>query len=195
MRAVDRPGDFSRWQQDTELVSRCLAGDQTAWDELIEKYKGLIYSIPVKYGFNRENASEIFQSVCLKLVQDLDNLREPQALAAWLITTTSRKCSRFLRDQNRAGGLEPQQWELLPEPATLPDEYMDQLRQEQLMRDAVRSLSPPCRELVNLLFLSEPPISYDEAAQRLGLAKGSMGATRMRCLEKLRRWMEERGLR
>src|SRR5580704_10558962 len=77
---------------DTRLVRECSNGNEDAWDALIEKYKRLIYSIPVKYGFNPDDANDIFQAVCLELLSELPKLRKPKALPKWLIQVASHKC-------------------------------------------------------------------------------------------------------
>jgi RNA polymerase sigma factor (sigma-70 family) len=177
---------------DKVLVERCLLGSEEAWSALIEKYKNLIFSIPIKYGLSTEDATEIFQSVSVTLLQDLPKLREPQALAAWLIKVTARKCLRWKRDQRVFRDSEIDH-ERLVESFNLPDELLQQIEQEQIMREALLRLSPECNTLIELLFFSNPPLHYDKAAEAMGLAKGSIGATRMRCLEKLRRYLEKKG--
>ena len=80
-------------------MKECLEGDEQAWSALIDKYKNLIYSIPIKYGLPRDDAGEIFQQVCLRLLSDLSSLRDPQSLGGWLITVTSHKCLDWGRRQ------------------------------------------------------------------------------------------------
>lgn len=178
--------------QDKLLVERCLLGNEDAWGTLISKYKNLIYSIPVKYGLSSEDAAEVFQSVSLTLLRDLGKLREPQALPAWLIKMTARKCLRW-KQEHRAFLEAEIDEERLPEALNLPDDLLQQLECEQILREGIAVLSPDCQRLIELLFYSSPPLRYDQAATLLGLAKGSVGATRMRCLEKLRHFLERRG--
>src|SRR3978361_436912 len=99
----DRPATESA-PEDEVLVRECLKGNKSAWTALIEKYKGLIFSIPLKRGFSREDADEILQSVCLTLLNEIANLREPRALAAWLIRSTSHQCLGLRRKQRRFAG-------------------------------------------------------------------------------------------
>ncbi|MBV9303718.1 MAG: sigma-70 family RNA polymerase sigma factor [Acidobacteriaceae bacterium] len=179
---------------DERLVQDCLAGKEEAWSALIEKYKNLIFSIPIKYGFSPEDATDIFQSVCLGLLQELPQLREPRALAAWLIQMTSHKCFRWRRDQKRFVETEAQGIRSDESPA-MPEAILAELEREQILREALTELSPDCRRLVDLLFFENPPIPYEDLARNFGMAKGSIGATRMRCLEKLRRWLEKKGFR
>ncbi len=179
-------------RDDAALVEQCLLGSEEAWSSLIDKYKNLIFSIPVKSGLPAEDAAEIFQSVCLTLLRDLPKLREPRALAAWLIKITSHSCTRWKSGRHLHLNLDINE-EGIPETASMPDELVEALEREQLLREALAEASPECKRLIKALFLRNPPLRYDQAAEALGLAKGSMGATRMRCLEKLRRALDKKG--
>jgi RNA polymerase sigma factor (sigma-70 family) len=194
---MNAPRSFSdrvQYPEDKDLVQRCLTGDERAWSALIDKYKNLIFSIPVKLGFDPEHAADVFQSVCLSLLRELPQLREPRALPTWLIRMTARKCFRWEQEQRRYTGMDSN-WDAPDETRTLPETLMQELEREQIVREAVNGLSGECRRLIELLFFSSPPIPYEEAARRLSLATGSIGATRMRCLDKLRRTLERRHLR
>jgi RNA polymerase sigma factor (sigma-70 family) len=187
------PEAKQEFQNDELLIHECLNGNGQAWTALIDKYKNLVFSIPVKYGFSPDDATEIFQAVCLILLRELGRIREPRALAAWLIRTTAHQCKRFRNDRRPyVNGQIDENMHVGTE--QLPDEFLQQLEREQMVREALDEQSPECRRLLNLLFFEIPPVRYDEAAQALGLAKGSIGATRIRCLEKLRRSLEKRGL-
>lgn len=195
MTQVDRLKDtFGSSTQDAELVARCREGSEVAWAELIDKYKNLIYSVPARMGFSPFDAGEIFQDVCSTLLVELNHIREPRALAGWLVTTATRSAYRLRKQQSRSEPLNESLVENAEETAELPEQILRRIQQDQLIRDSVESLEVQCRNLVRLLFFTEPPIPYNEAAAKLGLATGSMGATRMRCLAKLRRQLESRGL-
>ena len=86
---------------DARLVRACLDGSEEAWNAIIRKYRRLIYSIPVKQGLPPEDAADIFQSVCLELLKELPRLREPKALAGWLIKVTAHKCFHWKRRESR----------------------------------------------------------------------------------------------
>ena len=178
---------------DARLVAECLGGNEQAWAFLIEKYKRLIYSIPVKYQASPDDAADIFQAVCLELFSELPRLRKAESLRFWLITVATHKCLHWKRKQEPAGAGEPD--ELGAEPAaagTALDQFAD-LEREQNLREAVMQLSPRCREMVRLLFYENPPLPYAEVAQRMGLATGSIGFIRGRCLKKLQQLLEKRG--
>jgi RNA polymerase sigma factor (sigma-70 family) len=186
---------FKGSRDDNRLVQECLKGSEEAWSALIDKYKNLIFSIPIKYGLSPEEATDIFQEVCLALLSELSQLREPRALAAWLIQMTSHKCFRWQRERRRYGETEIQEQMQPGEPPKLPEELLREIECEQILREALTEVSPHCKRLIELLFLESPALPYDDVARILGVAKGSIGATRMRCLERLRRQLEKKGFR
>lgn len=179
---------------DEVLVRECLLGNEEAWSSLIDKYKNLIFSIPVRYGLSADEASDIFQSVCFSLLRDLTSVREPRALAAWLIKTTARKCIRWKRDKQAFADTHIDD-EAAVDAGSLPEIFVQNLEREQMLREAISEMQPGCARLIELLFFTNPPLPYDEVAHALGFAKGSIGATRMRCLERLRRALKKKGFR
>ena len=90
-----------RASSDERLVKDCLAGSEEAWSLLIEKYKALIYSIPVKYRLPPHEAADVFQATCVELLRRLPDLREPKALPKWLIQVAHHQCYRWKRQQQR----------------------------------------------------------------------------------------------
>jgi RNA polymerase sigma factor (sigma-70 family) len=182
---------------DARLVRSCLRGSEDAWAALLDKYKNLIFSIPIKQGMARDDAAEIFQRVCLLLLAELKHLRQPAALPMWLIRVTTHECLRWRRQEQPYAAREPgdAQLALAPDEAPVPDEMLAQIRQEQMLRDAVVTLTPRCRQLIEMLFFENPARSYQEAAQSLGLATGSIAFIRGRCLTRLRRQLEKMGFR
>jgi len=170
------------------LVHGCIGGDEAAWDAFLNKYKNLIYSIPVKYGFSPDDASDIFQAVCMDVLTELPKLREPDALPKWLIQLTSHRCFHWKRDQQRYVSSDSEQTaEIADEQSPLKDELLVEAEKEQVLREAVASLPDRCHQLVQMLFFDSTSRPYAEVARSLGLATGSIGFIRQRCLEKLRR--------
>jgi RNA polymerase sigma factor (sigma-70 family) len=184
---------YAAWN-DAKLVRACLRSDQQAWGALIDRYKNLIFSIPIKYGFSREDAADIFQAVCIELLNGLPKLREPQALPKWIIQVTAHLCAREKRGLMVADGA-PVEIDSLESSSPFPDGPLKEAEQEQALRKAVAQLSPRCRELVHMLFFEVPAVPYADAARKLGLAPGSIGFIRGRCLEKLRRELAQAGFR
>ncbi len=182
-------------RNDRELVAACLSGDEQAWSELIERYNRLIFSIPLKQGLDRDQAADIFQAVCLDLVAELPRLRDPQALPAWLIQTTLHKVSKWRRRSDRFVADEGTHAEQAQAPeADMPDALIREVQQSQAMRDAVSGLSDRCRLMVQMLFFETPARPYKDVAAQLGVATGSIGFLRGRCLDRLRSALEGIGL-
>ena len=179
---------------DERLVGECCKGNQDAWVALVEKYKNLIFSIPIKFGLSREDAGDIFQAVCVELLAGLPQLREPKALPKWLMQTTYHQCLRWKRLRPELTDDVPGN-EISEQPSReeLPEEILCQLQREQGVREAMNALPSRCHRMVVMLFFEDPPRPYDEVAKELQLATGSIGFTRGRCLKKLRELLEHRG--
>ena len=191
-RRSTEPATTPAWT-DERLVRECLRGDDEAWSALLEKYQNLIFSIPIKLGINREDAADIFQSVCVDLLRDLPDLRQPKALPAWLMRVTVHRCLRWQHDRGPLHSSEvPEDLIEAPDSET-PSAQLEEVEREQILRDSIRQLSPRCQRLMHELFFVHPPRSYRDIAGDLNLAVGSIGFIRGRCLEKLRRRLEEQG--
>jgi len=196
-RQKERPDSSRDRSSDERLIGRCLKGDQEAWSALIDKYKNLIYSIPMKLGMYQD-AGDIFQSVCVDLLSELPRLREHRALPKWLMQTCYHKCLRYQRATDRLVELAPEGTDSnAASPASsaddLPEHVLMQLEQEQILRDAISELPEKCERMVRLLFFENPPRPYENIAEELGMATGSIGAIRGRCLAYLRKHLEKRG--
>jgi RNA polymerase sigma factor (sigma-70 family) len=178
--------------EDEKLVQDCLNGDEGAWSRLIDKYKRLIYSVPVKYGFPPEDAADIFQNVCVDLFTNLSKLRKIESLRSWLITVTTHKCFHTRRQKRPDVELDAMEQEIAEEIAVAP-ELIQEVQEEQAVRDAIEKLTPRCAQLVRMLFFEQPPRPYNEVAQSLGLATGSIGFIRGRCLGRLQKILAELG--
>lgn len=176
------------------LVLACRRGDERAWEQLVERYQRLVWSIPRRAGLNDEQAADIFQQVFVALVEQLQLLRDPERIGAWLATTTRRATWRQvartrniqLLDQVTDDETTPQ----LPSADPLPDEVVLQLEMQHRVRLGVQALDERCRTLLELLFYHHEPPPYTEIAGTLGIHVGSIGPTRARCLEKLRRLLD-----
>jgi RNA polymerase sigma factor (sigma-70 family) len=186
------PASAVTWS-DERLVHECLQGNEQAWSALLQKYRNLIFSIPLRYHLPREDAADVFQTVSMELFSELPRLRKVGSLRSWLITVTARqalhsKRRRQLRQLREGSDLPPHD-----EPPDLSPSFIEGLEREQLVREAVARLNPRCQELVRLLFFEQPAIPYKEVADRLGLSTGSIGFIRGRCLERLKRNLERKG--
>ena len=177
---------------DAYLVAECLKGNEEAWEALINKYKRLIYSIPIKYGASSADAADILQSVYMELFCELSKLQRAESLKSWLMVITSRKCFHWHRKKPLEFTLDNIEEEY-PTAISVSAPEIVEAEKEQLMREGIAELPPRCRELVRLLFYEQPPVPYAEVAQRVGLATGSIGFTRARCLERLHKILRQKG--
>lgn len=178
---------------DTRLVKECLAGNEEAWSLLIDKYKALIYSIPVKYGLSSQEAADVFQATCAELLARLPALREPRALPKWLMQVAHHESYRWKTQGQRLISRDADTELPEPEVPAIAESLVQQTQEEQMLREAMAALTPQCRRLVELLFFEVPARPYTEVAKELGLAVGSIGFTRQRCIERLRGKLEELG--
>jgi RNA polymerase sigma factor (sigma-70 family) len=170
----------------TALVTRARNGDKQAWDELVDRYAPLIWSICRRYQLRQPGADDVSQIVWLRLVDQLAFLRNPAALPGWLAITTQRECGRVQRAaRKQAPGRSPDAAGL-PDPVTGAVEA-ELLRAERhaALREAFRHLPPDSRRLIAML-IQDPAVPYAEISARLGIPVGSIGPARGRCLQQLR---------
>jgi RNA polymerase sigma factor (sigma-70 family) len=170
-----------------DLVTRARNGDKRAWEMLVERYAPLIWSICRRYRLDAE-AEDVAQAVWLKLVDQLDRIRDPAALSGWLSTTARRECGRVLRVEGTSRA-----WERVSAAENIPDTQTATAEQELLaaerhaaLREAFTRLPAGCQRLLALL-IQDPPLPYAEIGARLGIPPGSIGPNRSRCLDRLRR--------
>jgi RNA polymerase sigma factor (sigma-70 family) len=162
----------------------------------------LVYSVGVRHGLQPAEVEDVAQETFAALAQALPTIDDPQALPAWLMTTARRLCWRAVQKRRReglpeAGDLGESELGARATPlfSTMPS--MEQLSVEWGRQEALASgmqrLGDKCRTLLTLLFLDGNEPSYDEVSARAGLAKGSIGPTRTRCLQQLRAILEGLG--
>lgn len=176
-------------QSDEKLIAACRSGNEAAWNALIDRYERLVYTVPSRYGLTPTEVEDVFQSVWLSLLKNLSNLRQPDRVAAWLVTTARRECW-----ERRRGGEYERTISTEPETLTFdkqsddmsPEELVDLYRRQQLLRDAVQELDGRCRQLLFHLYYDSEFPSYAEIAEELDMPIGSIGPVRARCLKKLR---------
>ncbi len=170
------------------LVVRVGEGDQAAWNELVERYSPLVWSICLHYQLNRQDIDDVGQNVWLLLVEHIGSLREAAALPGWLATTTKHEALRVLRASRRRdhAGLPPED-QLPPDPDDVAiEQELILAERNAALRAAFAELPHRCHELLSLL-MSDPPPGYASISATLGIPVGSIGPTRARCLDRLRR--------
>lgn len=174
-------------RDDAALVTGCRGGDARAWRELVHRYRRLVHGVPLAMGLQPADADDVFQHTFIELLRSLPRLRDPGRIEAWLVTTSRRAALRVVRDRKRRiRGDRQLVAETAGRAAPSADVAIEKLRERDRVLRALESLGEPCRSLIAGLF-ADAAESYRSLAARLGLAVGSLGATRARCLEKLRR--------
>lgn len=184
---------------DESLVLACRRGNADAWDALVNRYQRLIYTVPRRAGLDEDQAAEVFQRTFVKLLENLGRIRQPESIHAWLVTTARRETLQLIREEYAGGSLSPRKENLddgptseaIPDDNPLPGETLELLEDQHLVRTAIAAMDERSRDLLTLLYYH--PHSYAEIAALLDIPEGSLGPTRARCLEKLRRLLERKG--
>jgi len=175
---------------DAALVEACRRGNEAAWETLVRRYQRYVHAIPRRAGLDDDAAADVFQEVFSALFQGLDRLEEPDRLGAWILTTAKRATWRTLRRRMAARSGQTaldEEAEEVPDSEPLPENVLMGLEEQLAVRTALGTLDERCRELLTLLFYTPEPPAYGEVVARLGLAEGSIGPIRARCLERLLR--------
>lgn len=177
---------MSQDREVAELVRAAADGDASAWNDLVDRFSPLVWNICMRYKLSRADASDVCQNVWLRLTERLDTIREPAALAGWLATTARRECLRTFRGHH---GEIPTSFEIDvadERDRTDPDRALLHHERQQALLAALAELPERARELL-LMLIEDPPRSYREISEKLGIPIGSIGPTRARHLERLRR--------
>lgn len=170
------------------LVEAARSGDADAWDSLVDRYLPLVTGLIARHRLRGADADDVNQTVWLRLVEHLGDLREPEALPGWLATTTRNECLRVLRGGQRSTPVDPQGNTVLDVAvveASMEEDLMRDLRHQALLE--ALALLPAARRELLVLLLADPPVPYAEISERLGIPVGSIGPTRARALAQLRR--------
>lgn len=173
-----------------ELLAAAAGGSQPAWDALVDRYGRLVWSVVRGFRFDAATAADVSQTVWLRLVEHCDRIRDPERLPAWLATTARNEAIRASRRLARAVPTEFSV-EVVDNAAPSVDERLLDNEQLQEVLGAFDEMSPKCQELLRLL-CTDPPLDYEAVSDLLEMPIGSIGPTRSRCLDRLRRLMERR---
>ena len=171
-----------------DLVTRASNGERAAWDALVDRYSPLVWSICCRWQLDRTDAEDVSQAVWLRLLEQLDNLRDPAALPGWLATTTKRECYRVRDGRSRlaSGGSVLDVEDLPDKQSTTAEDELLVAECHAALLEAFADLPPDCQRLLAVL-IADPPVPCAEISSRLGIAVGSIGPYRRRSLDKLRR--------
>ena len=166
------------------VVSRALDGDPTAWPELVERLKRPAWKVVVSFRLEPEEANDAFATTMLRLYEYLGKVREPEKLPSWITTVARNEVHAILRARRRSDAVA-----MLVEPGAAPSAE-DEIDQDADLRPALRlafEQLPQLWQRLLLLVMTDPPTPYAEISTILGIPVGSIGPTRQRCLEHLRR--------
>lgn len=181
--------------ESAHYVVAAAQGDRSAWEQLVDSYSGLIWTIARNHRLTPTDAADVSQTTWLKLVEHIDAIDDPSRVGAWLATTARRECLRVIGRSAKtvpvadAGPLADLDAHNQP---AVDAALLDSERDEEVQRVLVE-LPPRCRQLLHLLML-DPPASYEEVSAAMGMPIGSIGPTRGRCLERLQRLLTARGI-
>ena len=175
---------------EADLVQACLDGHEAAWNELVDRFGRLVYSVPRRYGFCDADAEDVHQIVFSILYRKLDTIRDVERLGSWLIRTTHRECFRYAKRSGTHVGLE----QAIADVSAPADDQAEQWERQHQVRQALRQLGGRCEQLLTALFLVPGQPNYDAIARQLGMKVGSIGPTRSRCFQKLEKILVEMGV-
>jgi RNA polymerase sigma factor (sigma-70 family) len=169
------------------LVRRAAEGDRQAWEGLVVQYARLIWSITVDFKLTESDASDVVQTTWLRLLQHIDRIEHPDRVGSWLAATARNECLRSLAARKRVVVVDHDDVELGSAVAHAPeiDERLLADERDQVVRDALSRLPRRWQRLLEML-MADPPASYADISDELGLPIGSIGPTRGRCLAQLR---------
>jgi RNA polymerase sigma factor (sigma-70 family) len=169
----------------TDLLSRIRDGDGEAWNTLTGQYTNLLWSVARSQRMSESDAADAVQTAWLRLVENLDHIRDPERIGSWLATTVRRECHDIRRRAARVVPAEPEAWDLPAEKDDPLDGALLRDERDAALWRAFGGLRQPCQRLLRVL-MTDPPPSYAEVAAALDISVGSIGPTRQRCLKCLR---------
>lgn len=176
-------------ERSEELVDAASGGDRQAWEELVESYGGLVWAITRNHRLSAGDAADVSQTTWLRLVENIDRIHDRSRIGAWLATTARRECLRVIGQTRRVVVLPSEDLDgALPQQAGVDSAVLADERDQEVRR-AMQQLPPNCQLLLHLLMLDPPP-SYEQVSEALGIPIGSIGPTRGRCLAKLHEILE-----
>jgi RNA polymerase sigma factor (sigma-70 family) len=184
------PPDRSSTEHTADLLLRVRAGEAAAWNLLVERMSGLLWSVARSHRLSADECADVVQNTWLRLLENLDAVREPERLPGWLATTARRECLRSLRTAKRVSPLDQEGADERPDDTLEPlDASLLRDERDAQLWQAFAQLPPGCQALLRLL-LADPAPSYEDVAAALDRPVGAIGPTRGRCLKRLRAVLE-----
>lgn len=190
LRAVKETQSGLRARSPESLVKACQAGDAEAWDLFLERFGRLIWSVALRLGTSHTEAEEVFQRSWVAIVEGIARLEKPESVHSWVAGIVRHQAYQYFDEQRRLRRFSPLSEHIESPPETTREAEVEQallnLEVASVMHRALAELDRRCRRLLSMLFLEDPRPSYDEVSERTGLAIGSIGPIRARCLNRLR---------
>lgn len=196
------PATDTAIETDAALIVRCKNGDGAAWQALVHRYQRLVYAIVRRIGLDEHAAADVFQTVFMRLMEQLPRLTQLDRLQAWIVTTSKREAllqrKRGLRnvsmtrsdEEDDAATGTSAEWDIADD-ALLPEDALAEMQAQNQVKRAMAQLDARCRELLTLLYgADDDKIAYEDVAIKLAMPVGSIGPTRARCLGKLRKLVD-----
>ena len=190
---MSKPSEFAASgleRDDAALVKACRAGDEFAWNDLVDRYQRLVFAIPRRSGLSEAQAADILQETFLTLFEKLEEIQNPNKIRSWLVTTAKFKTWGVVRkDKGLYSPETEEEMELemsnLQDDAPLAEESLVLLEEQHMIRTALRKLEDRCQKILSMIYLTEPASSYAEVAEAIGVGATSISPLRSRCLKKL----------
>jgi RNA polymerase sigma factor (sigma-70 family) len=169
------------------LVARAAAGDASAWDALVDRYTALLWSVARAHRLGEADAADVVQTTWLRLVENLHRIEDPERLPGWLVTTARHECLRALRRSGRefTGSADDLALDMVDDQVPALDAALLEEERDVVLWRCFGGLPERCQRLLRVLMAAEPP-AYADVSRALGMPVGSIGPTRMRCLDRLR---------
>lgn len=177
----------------TILINRCIDGDASAWDELVNLITPSILMTCRQMRLSQEESLDIFGQVCYILLQNLDRLKSPEKILSYVSTTARREVLRGIRRTKLFEKLEEETTKQISVTEfSRPDEEFDKMSELEILMAAMAQLPEKEYKLLWHLFLDETEPSYDEISEKVGIPVSSIGPTRSRALLKLKKIMKRK---
>jgi RNA polymerase sigma factor (sigma-70 family) len=175
-----------------DIVAAAAAGDPVAWSALTLRFGGMVIAIARSCRLNEADVADVHQVTWLRLVEKIDRIEQPERIGAWLATTAKRESLRIASSKNRLTFNHDALMDRPDADAKPPEEGLISIERAEAVRKAFALLPPHCRRLLSVLARDDAP-PYKEVSTILSMPIGSIGPTRGRCLEHLRRILDELG--
>jgi len=178
----------------TNLVRRAAEGDSDAWNQLVERFAGMVWAVARSYRLNASDAADVSQTTWLRLVQHLDRIEQPERVGAWLAITARHEALRVARQASRQLPIGDHIIiDLVAEDGVSNDDALLANERARELWALVMRLPARCQLILRLL-TADPPLSYRDLGEALDMPIGSIGPTRARCLDHLRKIASSAGI-